>query len=101
MVRSVYSLVHPRFVHHRVTSQVFIILNLNGIVVFFPVCHEECWIELNSLILQVHLTSYALGCHDARNALISIHNTDVPASLCGNTDNRCDEDVSLSFRLCL
>ena len=40
--KSGYSLVHPVFTHEYITSQVFIILNLNGIVVFFSVCHEEC-----------------------------------------------------------
>jgi hypothetical protein len=100
LVSSAYSFSRPFYAHLHVTSQVLIVLNLNGIVISFRCIDEES--GLNSILpkFQNHLTWYVPDCHNAGDVLIPIHNTDLSASFSDNDDNCCDTHVSLPSRLC-
>lgn len=90
-------------VSRRVTSQVFIILNLNSIYPLLSFMSrtnaEQFNYVVNTRSTQPRTFFLVTTVSLCGTALIRI--SDVSASLGGNHDHRCDEDVSLSVGLCL
>ena len=65
-----FPLAHLLFAHRHVTSQVFIVLNLNGTVFSSTSTKDSGLNPMFCFKSQSHSISYVLDCHDAGNTLI-------------------------------
>lgn len=107
-VRSTSSIVFPLLSHHDVTSQVFIILNLNSIYRLLSIM-SRMNAELLNHVVNIRSAQprtffachYSITSRSCSDTYPPIPITDFSASVCGNYDHRCDADVSLSVGLCL